>query len=68
VTGTWSSIKIEYPDGYVEAHAVPNNDLRDHYVSRDCWCRPDQLDSDYEVFVHHSLDGRESYEEGRKLS
>jgi hypothetical protein len=43
---------------------IPLNDLREHECDIKCWCEPDLDDG---VCVHHSLDGRESYEEGRAL-
>ena len=46
-----------------ERHVVPLDDLRTHAASRDCWCSPTD---DEGVFVHHSLDKRETYEQGRK--
>lgn len=51
-------------------HVVPMNDLRDHEPSKSCWCRPTLLDeeTDGDVYIHHSMDGRELYETGeRKL-
>lgn len=48
-----------------EYHVVPVNDLREHEDSPDCWCRPDYDES---VYIHHSMDRREEYEQGRKLS
>lgn len=52
-------------------HVVPLGDLRDHEPNSDCWCRPallDDDDNDSDVYIHHSLDGRELYETGeRKL-
>lgn len=47
------------------AHVLPVNDLRDHALSETCWCRPTDNDG---LIVHHSLDRREDYEEGRKPS
>lgn len=49
-----------------DSHIVPLNDLKRHRLSRDCWCCPTQDDEYPEVWVHHSADGRESYERGRK--
>lgn len=49
-------------------HVIPLNDLREHTASADCWCKPTE---DYEwpgIWVHHSMDGREDFEEGRKMS
>lgn len=46
-------------------HVVPLFDLREHEIDMHCWCNP-TLDSDdgEAVFVHHSADGREAYEQG----
>lgn len=46
-------------------HIVPLNDLREHAASKDCWCKPTE-DAVDDVWVHHSMDRREEYEEGRK--
>lgn len=48
-------------------HILPVNDLRDHVEHDRCWCRPEWLDGDEIVLVHNSMDGRESYEQGRRL-
>lgn len=48
---------------------VPLNDLREHDLSKDCWCKP-LLDPDSEGMLrdgfwsHNALDRREEYEEG----
>jgi hypothetical protein len=42
-------------------HVVPIDDLRQHDVRYDCWCKPTD---DGEVFIHNSLDGREFFEVG----
>jgi hypothetical protein len=47
-----------------DLHVTPINDLRDHILSADCWCKPEW---DEGIFVHNSMDRREEYEEGRKL-
>lgn len=50
-------------------HVLPINDLREHSESADCWCEPRVEDKGTSVIViHHALDGREAYEEGRPLS
>ena len=47
-------------------HVVPLNDLREHAASKDCWCHPTE-DGEYpDIWVHHAMDRREEYEEGRK--
>ena len=48
-------------------HVVPLNDLREHIASQDCWCKPTEDDVD-DVWIHHAMDKREEYEEGRKLT
>ncbi len=47
-------------------HVVPLNDLREHTASTDCWCKPTEDEGWPDVWVHHSMDRREEYEEGRK--
>lgn len=47
-------------------HIVPVNDLREHKLTPECWCRPTP-DEEHDVWVHHSLDGREDFETGERL-
>lgn len=48
-------------------HVYPLNDFRPHEVDgKSCWCNP-TVDQDG-VIVHNSMDRREEYEEGRKMS
>ena len=47
------------------AEVLPLDDLREHEEGVGCWCRPTV---DEGVIVHHSMDGREQDEEGRKPS
>jgi hypothetical protein len=49
-------------------HVVPLHDLREHIASSDCWCKPTEDEGWPDVWVHHSMDKREEYEEGRKKS
>ena len=49
-------------------HIVPINDLREHVASKDCWCKPTEDDQIEDVWIHHAMDEREEYEEGRKLT
>ena len=46
-------------------HVYPEGDLREHRMSKDCWCKPTKDDEDWRVWVHHSMDGREAHENGR---
>jgi hypothetical protein len=46
-------------------HVCPVDDLRPHDLNADCWCQPTDDDG---VMVHHSMDRREEFENGRKAS
>jgi hypothetical protein len=59
----WAAIEDNTSAAHM--HVVPVNDLREHAVSQSCWCRPTPDDG---VIVHHSMDLREEFEEGRKAS
>lgn len=48
-----------------QTQVIPINDLRPHVVDGPCWCNPTNDDG---VLVHHSMDRREEFEEGRKAS
>ena len=52
------------PDGFY-CHVRPIADLREHALSKACWCGPT---ADGSVWVHHAMDRREEYETGRKSS
>ena len=48
-------------------HVVPVDDLREHSTDKrkPCWCRPEH-DEEHDLFVHHSMDGREKFETGER--
>jgi hypothetical protein len=46
-------------------HIMPYKDLKEHDETLFCWCNPCV---EVVVVLHNSLDGRESYENGRKLN
>lgn len=50
-----------------DLHTIPVGDFREHVAERTCWCRPRQDEREPSLWIHNALDGRESYEEGRKL-
>lgn len=54
------------PGVQLDCHVIPENDIKGHIVSSDCWCRPedDELADEY-VWIHNAKDGRETYEGGR---
>lgn len=58
--GGWLAIVCD-----VGRQVIPLDDLRDHVHNGSCWCKPTEDDG---VLVHHSVDRREEFEEGRKLS
>lgn len=48
-------------------HIVPTDDLREHEASPDCFCKPLRDEEEPSVWIHNSLDGRESFETGKRL-
>ncbi len=49
-------------------HVYPVNDFRQHVLEgATCWCRP-EVDEEYMLVIHNSMDRREEYEEGREMS
>ena len=53
-------------NAHVPYHIVPVNDLREHECSEKCWCNPTEHDEYNNLFVHHSMDGREKFETGER--
>lgn len=51
-----------------DVHVVPTRDLREHEAARECWCHPVEDDDEPNVWIHHAMDQREQYEQGRKPS
>jgi hypothetical protein len=49
-------------------HVLPVDDLREHPASKDCWCHPTEDEETPGLWIHHSMDRREEYEEGRLMS
>jgi len=50
-----------------DIHTYPLNDLREHEMNRTCWCHPTPDEEFDKLILHHAMDERESYEQGRKL-
>lgn len=67
LTGIWQEVSAGWLAQIVdqERHVTPVNDLRPHTVDSLCWCKPFDDDG---VTVHNSLDGREEFERGRRMS
>lgn len=55
-------------DDIERVHVMPIGDYREHESSRKCWCSPTPDDEDPRIWIHHSMDRREEYEQGRKFS
>ena len=47
-------------------HVVPVDDLREHELTIDCWCNPEEDDEEPTVIIHNAMDERETYENGRR--
>lgn len=47
-------------------HVFPLDDLREHETNdhTSCWCHPTLTEDGY--ILHHSMDGREDYESGKR--
>ena len=54
--------RVDYGDE--ENHVIPENDLREHEHSIDCWCAPVRDEEDELLVIHNSMDRRELYETG----
>ena len=49
----------------MKTHVVPLGDLREHELTADCWCSP-QEECDGLLIVHNAADEREKYETGER--
>lgn len=47
-----------------QIHVTPIDDYRPHDDLATCWCKPRQDAEDPTIWIHNSLDRRESYETG----
>lgn len=56
---------VDFGDSDECPHVRPMNDLKSHVAHHECWCGPA---FDEGCWVHHAMDRREEYEEGRKPS
>lgn len=64
----WDSLPIYLRGKLVFRHVVPCGDLKRHQLDPVCWCRPTIDDEDETMLIHNSADGREEYEQGRRVS
>ena len=63
---TISYWRADGPWNGLPSAVYPLDDLRDHDPDNTaCWCQPTMTDG---ILVHHSMDRREDWEEGRKMS
>lgn len=65
--GNWQYWRVKRPDDVWELHIVPVDDLASHDLrSGQCACRPQEDTEAPNMWAHHSYDGREEYEQGRR--
>jgi hypothetical protein len=65
--GGWGIWRLKVCNGFMadEEHLVPVDDYRPHILAELCWCKP--LEFLPQHWLHHALDQREEYEQGRML-
>lgn len=59
---TWLTVEPGGTDPYWQV--IPEDDLKEHELSPDCWCKPEVTEDD--LCVHNSADGREDFETGKR--
>lgn len=72
---TWGVYDVEDDANGMQlgVHVVPDDDLREHACTPECWCRPwrsvedDDMQSPTSLFMHRSMDGREAFETGERV-
>lgn len=64
ILGGWQNVYYNQ-----SVHWIPMGDYKMHHLHKDgsCWCHPEEDSKVADFWIHHSSDGRESYEAGRKL-
>lgn len=62
-TGGWA---VRHDSNTFDEHVVPINDLREHVLSMQCWCKPERDEEAPGVIAHNSLDQREAVERGER--
>lgn len=57
---------MSFLDDFIkERHLIPIGDYREHEPRRDCWCRPEEVETENDVYIHRPLDNRYEYMSGR---
>lgn len=64
----WHLTRIEEEGQLQGIHLVPINDFKLHFLDNDCWCKPEPDEEFPNMMLHNSMDKREDYENGRKVS
>lgn len=63
--------QVAYPGGWEvvsignDVHVLPVGDIRQHTMSGECWCCPDNTDAE-NMYTHQSADRREDFETGQR--
>lgn len=50
---------------YGAKQVYPIGDLREHWLTRTCWCSP-SYDEEDDIIIHNSADQREKFETGER--
>jgi hypothetical protein len=65
----WRLLELQNLDGSPYCfHVVPVDDLREHPLDSQCWCKPTVSELPPVSWTHNSADRREEFELGRKTS
>lgn len=67
MNGWWRITQYDDEGRVLGTYVLPVEDLRPHEEGAECWCGPTK-DPDFNLWLHHSMDRREEYENGRKAS
>lgn len=64
---SWQGVPVVAPDGISQTHVVPVCDIKPHMLSEKCACKPDEDDTQPDLWRHSAFDTRHGYEAGRAL-
>lgn len=61
---SWVVYEVTEESGAQHVQIVPTDDLKEHELCSECWCKPEPDEELDNLWVHNSLDGREAFESG----
>ena len=53
----WKVVELDNDD----IHVIPEYDLKEHILSTECWCKPQDDELTPNVKIHNALDKREIF-------